>query len=178
MKTLLIFLCFLLLVACATPYQPMGFDGGYSDMALSRDTYKVSFRGNGLTLQDHVQTFLLRRCAELTIQQGYKYFIILDSNTNADQSFVTTPTTVRSNTSSTYTEFGNVYGQRYGNNISGNYYSNGYGTQITNTTIDPGQTYAITRYATTVIMKMLVNNKKYPAAMDAAVILSNFRAND
>ena len=73
MRKAIILLVFFL-SGCITPYQKMGLGGGYSDMALSEDTYKVTFRGNSDTSQEYVQNMLLRRCAEITIQNGYKYF--------------------------------------------------------------------------------------------------------
>jgi len=39
----------LLFIACATQYKPLGVTGGYSDMQLGENIFKVSFRGNDYT---------------------------------------------------------------------------------------------------------------------------------
>ncbi|HEX4177979.1 MAG TPA: hypothetical protein VHY57_06055 [Rhizomicrobium sp.] len=69
-----------LLAACetATPYQPLHADsqssGGYSDIKLETDRWRVTFRGNSLTSRETVETYLLYRAAQLTIDQGYDWF--------------------------------------------------------------------------------------------------------
>jgi hypothetical protein len=68
-----------LFVGCATTYQPVGFTGGYTDQRLDDNTVQVSFRGNGFTAPETVHTYLLRRCAELTLQDGYNYFVLVDA---------------------------------------------------------------------------------------------------
>lgn len=82
----------LIITGCATSYKPAGFfNDGYKDMALSNDIYKVSFKGNSDTSKSTVQDYLLRRCAEITMQKGYKYFIIMDGNTEAAHKTSTIP---------------------------------------------------------------------------------------
>ena len=73
------------LLGCATPYQRQGFTGGYSERPLNDRSYVVAFDGNGYTSRSRVQEYLLRRCAELTIAQGYSYFIVLDENASAQR---------------------------------------------------------------------------------------------
>jgi hypothetical protein len=82
-------LCLFILYGCATPYQPEGFRGGYSDLLLEGDTFRVSFRGNGYTSADTVETYLLYRCAELAVQRGFDYFVIASSSGQTSQSFST-----------------------------------------------------------------------------------------
>jgi hypothetical protein len=71
-------LCILLLVliSCATPYQEKGFRGGFSEIQTSKDTFEVSFEGNGYTSEDKTAKYLLLRCAELTISNGGMYFLV------------------------------------------------------------------------------------------------------
>jgi hypothetical protein len=92
----------LLLAACATAtrYQPLGYGGGYSDVRFDANTYKVSFRGNGLTSRDRVETFLMYRLAELTSETGHDYFIIVGSSTDRRQTAVSTPSTFTATTTS------------------------------------------------------------------------------
>lgn len=77
----------LLLAGCATstPYQPVSASsrssGGYSEARLARDRYRVTFAGNTLTSRDKVEGYLLYRAAELTVQQGYDWFLILQRET-------------------------------------------------------------------------------------------------
>jgi hypothetical protein len=66
-----------LLASCVTAYQPDGVSGGYSDQLRNGNTARVSFRGNPLTTAEAVHTFLLRRCAEITLQDGYSYFVLV-----------------------------------------------------------------------------------------------------
>ena len=68
-----------LLASCATQYQPASFLGGYSDHRLDDNTVQVSFRGNGYTAPETVHAYLLRRCAEITVQSGYNYFVLVDA---------------------------------------------------------------------------------------------------
>lgn len=75
----------LALAGCAgqgsTPYQPVGasaVSGGYSDTRLAEDRFRVAFAGNRLTSRAQVEAFLLRRAAELSLQQGYDWFVIVD----------------------------------------------------------------------------------------------------
>ena len=62
---------------CATPYQPQGLLGGYSSEALGNEILDVRFHGNQHTDPDQVHKYLLYRCAELTLENNYKYFVIL-----------------------------------------------------------------------------------------------------
>jgi hypothetical protein len=62
---------------CATPYQSAGAIGGYSDRKIDDQTYHVQFWGNGYTTGDKVHKYFMYRCAELTRQAGFKYFMII-----------------------------------------------------------------------------------------------------
>jgi hypothetical protein len=65
-----------LLSSCATAYQPDGITGGYSDQRLSDSSVRVSFRGNRFTSPETLDSYLLRRCADITMQNGYGYFVM------------------------------------------------------------------------------------------------------
>lgn len=73
-----------LLFSCATPYQSNGYGGGFSEMLLSSDMLKVSFKGNGYTGRDTVNDYYLRRCAELTLKYGFSYFVPVNENSMKD----------------------------------------------------------------------------------------------
>jgi hypothetical protein len=68
-----------LVAGCATAYQPDGIGGGYADRRLSENTAQVSFRGNRLTQPETLHSYLLRRCADVTLQDGYSYFVLVSS---------------------------------------------------------------------------------------------------
>ena len=64
----------LLLGACATatPYQAATEElHGYENQKIERNRWQVSFGGNALTDRQTVETYLLYRAAELTLQQGF-----------------------------------------------------------------------------------------------------------
>lgn len=79
------------LAACATPtpYQPnirgQAVSGGFSEMRLEGDRWRVNFAGNTLTDRETVEGYLLFRAAELTRDQGYDWFEIVDRETNRDR---------------------------------------------------------------------------------------------
>src|SRR5260370_12391280 len=66
-----------LLAGCATAYECDGVSGGYSDQVRDGNIVQVSFRGNGLTTPETLQSFVIRRCAEVTLQDGFNYFVLL-----------------------------------------------------------------------------------------------------
>jgi hypothetical protein len=74
--------------ATATPYQPLRpgatASGGYSERQVEQNRWMVSFSGNSLTERRTVETYLLYRSAELTLQQGYDWFSIVERETNRD----------------------------------------------------------------------------------------------
>jgi hypothetical protein len=78
----------LTLCACATvptPYQPASASQpGYSEMRIETDRYRVSFRGNSSTDKDAVETYMLFRAAELTLQNGYDTFTVAHRDTEKD----------------------------------------------------------------------------------------------
>ncbi len=126
MKNLFIILLVVLFFqGCATAYKSVGFTGGYSETQLDKNVFKVSFRGNGYTRRERVSDFTLLRSAELTLENGYKYFVIIDENSHVSHSSYTTPTTSHT-TGSAYS---------YGNYAHGS----------ARTTTTGGQTYNISK---------------------------------
>ncbi|MCR5878086.1 hypothetical protein [Phenylobacterium sp. J367] len=78
------------LTACttATPYQPnipgQKVSGGYSELRVEENRFRVTFSGNTLTSRQTVEGYLLYRAAELTVQNGYDWFSILDRQTDRE----------------------------------------------------------------------------------------------
>ena len=81
----------------ATPYQPYipegvaGVHGGYSEQQLATDRFMVRFHGNELASRERVEAYLLYRAAELTVSQGYDWFMPVTSHTERDVQTYTTP---------------------------------------------------------------------------------------
>jgi hypothetical protein len=76
-----------LLTACATatPYQPNvpgnSASGGYSEIRVEANRFRVTFSGNSLTSRETVESYLLYRAAELTTAQGFDWFAAADRRT-------------------------------------------------------------------------------------------------
>jgi len=72
--------------ATATPYQPnipgQQASGGFSETRIEADRFRVNFTGNSLTSRETVEGYLLYRAAELTVSEGYDYFLIADRQTD------------------------------------------------------------------------------------------------
>jgi hypothetical protein len=117
------------LSGCATAYQRQGFSGGHSETQLGENIFQVSFRGNGYTRGERASDFALLRSAEVTTENGFRYFIVVESGKDSSLSIYTTPT-------QSYTT-GSAYG--YGNTAYGSATTTTYG----------GQTYIIRKPRTT-----------------------------
>ena len=108
---------FITLGGCATAYQPRGFTGGFSETQLDTNIFHITFTGNSFTSRERTNDFVLLRSAEITLQHGYHYFVIVNAREYANTRRYTTPTTAVTNY--------------------------GYGSAIT--TIDGGSTYYISK---------------------------------
>ncbi|MFW5659890.1 MAG: CC0125/CC1285 family lipoprotein [Oceanicaulis sp.] len=79
------------LAACAapTPYQSAQTGAyGYDEQIIEADRFLVSFNGNTLTDRETVETFLLYRAAELTLERGSDHFTIVRRDTETDRRFI------------------------------------------------------------------------------------------
>jgi len=76
------------LAGCATPtaYQPKipghAASNGYAEVRIEPNRWRVTFSGNSLTSRETVEAYLLFRAADLTRQQGYDWFAVVDRNTD------------------------------------------------------------------------------------------------
>jgi hypothetical protein len=63
---------------CATEYQSLddSITGGYTETRVSPDTWRVRISGNSLTARRDVEQFLMRRAAELTLEDGRQFFVL------------------------------------------------------------------------------------------------------
>lgn len=87
----------LLVAGCATEtaYRPATGSGfyrtGYTDRQVETNRWLVTFAGNSVTDRDTVERYLLFRAAELTLQQGYDYFVMVDRSTDRQAQTYSTP---------------------------------------------------------------------------------------
>lgn len=76
----------LLVAACAsqpTPYQSaIDHRYGFADQQLEANRYRVSFSGNSATSRETVENYLLFRAAEITLDSGHDYFVMLEGDTD------------------------------------------------------------------------------------------------
>jgi hypothetical protein len=82
MKKIYLAILAILLVGCATPYQPFELfgRGGYSDKRISDNIYQVAYYGNGATNMETLNSLLLYRTAEITLDKGFDYFEVLNGS--------------------------------------------------------------------------------------------------
>lgn len=62
----------------ATAYQPAGADGGYTELQLAPDMFRVAFQGNPYTSQERVADMALLRAADLALARGAPYFVVIN----------------------------------------------------------------------------------------------------
>lgn len=93
----------LTLGGCATSYQSTGLTGGFSETRLAEDMFRVEFTGNGFTRGERASDFALLRASELTLDNGYRYFVIMDENHDVQRHTYTTSGT----TSTSVNSYGN-----------------------------------------------------------------------
>lgn len=171
----IIFASLLFLTGCAliphypTPYQPLSQNGGYSEVKLNQDTYSIMFKGNFYTPRDTVAKYVVYRAAQITKENGYKYFIGISSSEQPTTDIKQRPTTIINNGYSSFGGNGSFYGNSYG--WQGNNYSFG------NATIVPGRTRVYQAWEDHVVIKMLKSNKSYPNALVADDILGSIQVN-
>lgn len=90
-----LFIICTLVAGCGTEYGPAGEMGGieyggYTDQMINYNTAIVTFRGNSSTARGAVKTYLLYRCAQVTLAHGYDYFIIVSTSTSGRNVHVNT----------------------------------------------------------------------------------------
>lgn len=72
------------LFGCATGYGPAGWTGGYKDNKIGRNSYSILFAGNAYITAEKAADFCLMRCAELSLENGYEYFIVTSEKAEVD----------------------------------------------------------------------------------------------
>lgn len=74
---------------CESGYQPLtdAYTGGYGEEQQAYNAYIVYFAGNAFTPEQRSEDFSLLRSAELTLANGFSYFVPLGSKTESPVSY-------------------------------------------------------------------------------------------
>ena len=139
---------------CATPYQPTGFTGGYSETQLAPDVFRVFFRGNGYTSGERAQDFALLRAAELTLEGDFKHFAIIDESSSTEVVPFTMPGSSQTTGSA---------------HIQGSYRSS-YVTYSEHTTYYPPETYLVHRPRSELLIRCFPDKPDGNFTFDAAFL--------
>jgi hypothetical protein len=85
--------CLVVVAACSqpTPYQQRQDGYGFNTVQLEPNRYRVSFYGNTSTSRETVETYLLYRAAEVTLQVGGDHFQVVERETQRDVSTYSNP---------------------------------------------------------------------------------------
>jgi hypothetical protein len=78
MRTLLALLLLGALSGCATPYQRLGWRGGYTDQFLGDDTYYIIARVNRFSEEAAAFQFFHHRASEIVKANGYQRYEVLE----------------------------------------------------------------------------------------------------
>ena len=84
MKAIICAIALITITSCATSYQSHGFTGGYSSTQISENSFVVYFAGNGYTGKQRAARFVLRRSAEITLENDFRYFQIMSGGNDTD----------------------------------------------------------------------------------------------
>ncbi len=82
-----------LMMSCAqgpTGYWKLGVGDpytGYSETQIQKDVFQVSYKCNAATTYDVMKGLLAYRCAEITLQNGYDYFIVIEEKDITTEDF-------------------------------------------------------------------------------------------
>jgi hypothetical protein len=90
---LMIMVVTFLMMSCAprpTGYWKLGVGDpytGYSETQIQKDVFQVSYKCNDATTYDFMKGLLAYRCAEITLQNGYDYFIVIEEKDITTEDF-------------------------------------------------------------------------------------------
>jgi hypothetical protein len=126
---------------------------------LAPDVFRINFRGNGYTSAERTQDFALLRAAELTLQNNFKYFAVMDQTASTSVSSFTTPGSAE--TSGTMTMYGG----------SGSYQ----GTYQGYTSYTPPTTHFIFKPRAGLLVRCFAEKPTGDYAFDAAFLQASIR---
>lgn len=159
----------LTLVGCATPYGPHQIAGGYSEVRIQNDTFRIVFDGNGFIHKSAVEYYALVRAAELTLQNGRDYFRVLggDADVRTINVFIPGQTFATSNT------YGTGYAHASAYPIGRSVYANAYGAYRANTftTVSSTPSYSAAIQKPIVTLDMQTLPRRIDPCLDARQLL-------
>jgi len=123
MRIVFLTACVLVLASCAT------YSDTTSSAQITENIHRVSMKGNALNEQSDAQEFALLKAAEVTLDSGKRYFVIINESDTTQSGVVTMPGSYSSNTTVTANTFGNY----------------GYASGSTYGTYNPAQSYAFVK---------------------------------
>ena len=88
MKRWLVLTVVTMLAGCApspTLYEPLGSNGGYSEVQVNETTYEVRASVNYRSYPERADDLVLIRAAEITCSKGYPYFDVLNKQMQLTQ---------------------------------------------------------------------------------------------
>ncbi len=171
MKTMpaLTLCAFVLLAGCATPYGPHQLAGGYSDVRIQNDVFRIVFDGNGFIHKSAVDYYALVRAAELTVQNGRGYFRVLggDADVRTINVFIPGQTFASSNT------YGTGYGRATVYPMGRNVYASSYGAYNANTftTVSSTPSYSTAIQRPIIILDIQTLPRRIDPCLDARQVL-------
>jgi hypothetical protein len=84
-------ICLAAVAACSypTPYQPATTEKGegYTTQRIEQNRFRISFRGNSVTSRQTVDTYMLYRAAEVTLQNGGDYFLVVNKDVDKNTGY-------------------------------------------------------------------------------------------
>jgi len=98
MRKALLAIVLVSLAACATPYGKYGALGGYTDSRIDENTFTISVDTNGFTSQQTTSMHAMYRAAELTVENGFDFFVIANTANDSKSMAMTMPTSSTSTT--------------------------------------------------------------------------------
>jgi hypothetical protein len=90
-KVLLMAVACSLLAACATPYQPAGFRGGFKEEQIRDNLWYLTFGGNAWIDYGTAVKYFHRRAKELCTEQGFRDYTVRESRDGTEHTAVVNP---------------------------------------------------------------------------------------
>ena len=90
MKVFYSVLLLLLLNACAKPLQPDNYGDLISSTRVDQDTFQVSAPGSANSEDEKSVDLSLLRSAEIALENGFNYFVIIESDGEQDSAYEAT----------------------------------------------------------------------------------------
>lgn len=93
MKVIPLLISLVLLVGCSSQpaYVKSQFTSSLSETQLSENAWRVVFSGGSTWSMTNAENHALLRCADITLQNGFKYFVMDSSDSTSKSGTISTP---------------------------------------------------------------------------------------